>query len=241
MRAILRAAAYELIGCPDVPAKVIINEYLNVAHAFFEGEEPGVVNGVLDRVARKVRARELNGQVSPLNKPSAACRRPARRPRLPGWAKSKSSRDFSRRLARAAPGAFDLKDDAAVLSVPPGADLVVTSDVVVAGVHFFPDDAPGDIARKALAVNLSDLAAKGAEPLAYNLNIALPGAPQTELAGRVRRRARGLPARRWPHAHRRRHHGVARRADDRDHGVRRRSARRHGRAGAAPVRATASM
>jgi transcription antitermination protein NusB len=64
LRAILRAAAYELIGCPDVPAKVVINEYLNVAHAFFEGEEPGVVNGVLDRVARKVRVKELNGQVA---------------------------------------------------------------------------------------------------------------------------------------------------------------------------------
>lgn len=62
LRAILRAAAYELIACPKVPTKVIINEYLNVAHAFFEGEEPSVVNGVLDRVARKVRARELNGQ-----------------------------------------------------------------------------------------------------------------------------------------------------------------------------------
>jgi N utilization substance protein B len=47
-----------------VPVKVIINEYLNVAHAFFEGEEPGVVNGVLDRVARKVRTRELNGQAA---------------------------------------------------------------------------------------------------------------------------------------------------------------------------------
>jgi N utilization substance protein B len=64
LRAILRAAAYELIGRPEVPVKVIINEYLNVAHAFFEGEEPGVVNGVLDRVARKVRTRELNGQAA---------------------------------------------------------------------------------------------------------------------------------------------------------------------------------
>jgi thiamine-monophosphate kinase len=81
-------------------------------------------------------------------------------------------------LCRSAPGAFDLRDDAAILPLPPGSDLVVTSDVIVAGVHFFPDDAPGDIARKALGVNLSDLAAKGAEPLAYNLNIALPGAPQ---------------------------------------------------------------
>lgn len=64
LRAILRAAAYELIGCPDIPVKVVINEYLNVAHAFFEGEEPGVVNGVLDRLARKIRTRELSGQAA---------------------------------------------------------------------------------------------------------------------------------------------------------------------------------
>jgi thiamine-monophosphate kinase len=83
-------------------------------------------------------------------------------------------------LSRGAPGAFGLRDDAAVLLPPPGSELVVTSDVVVSQVHFFPDDAPEDIARKAMAVNVSDLAAKGAEPLAYNLNIALPGPPQPD-------------------------------------------------------------
>jgi thiamine-monophosphate kinase len=94
-------------------------------------------------------------------------------------------------LCRSAPGAFGLQDDAAVLAPPPGADLVVTSDMTVAGVHFFPDDAPEDIARKALAVNLSDLAAKGAEPLAYNLNIALPGVPRESWLARF---AAGLEA-----------------------------------------------
>lgn len=83
-------------------------------------------------------------------------------------------------LCRNAPGALALKDDAAILTPPPGFDLVVTSDMIVEGVHFFGDDAAGDIACKALGVNLSDLAAKGAEPLAYNLNIALPGAPQAD-------------------------------------------------------------
>ena len=56
LRAILRAAVYELTERVDVPVKVIINEYVDVAHAFFGGEEPGVVNGVLDAVAREVRA-----------------------------------------------------------------------------------------------------------------------------------------------------------------------------------------
>ncbi len=72
------------------------------------------------------------------------------------------------------PGAFDLGDDAAVLTPPAGADLVLTTDGVIAGVHFFPDDPAEDIGRKALRMNLSDLAAKGARPLGFLLSIALP-------------------------------------------------------------------
>jgi N utilization substance protein B len=59
LRGILRAATYELIARPDVPAKVVIDEYLNVTHAFFEGDEPGFVNAVLDRLARRMRAAEF--------------------------------------------------------------------------------------------------------------------------------------------------------------------------------------
>src|ERR1700722_8780135 len=80
---------------------------------------------------------------------------------------------FFRPLAAEFPGALGLTDDAALLSVPPGQQLVLTSDAIVAGVHFLPTDAPGDIARKALRVNLSDLAAKGARPLAYTLTLAV--------------------------------------------------------------------
>lgn len=69
----------------------------------------------------------------------------------------------------AGPGAFGLTDDAATLDVPAGESLVLTKDMIVEGVHFFPDDAPGSIARKALGVNLSDLAAKGARPLGFLL------------------------------------------------------------------------
>ncbi len=58
--------------------------------------------------------------------------------------------------------ALGLKDDAAVLSVPPGHEIVMTSDTLNAGIHFFAEAAPGDIARKALLVNLSDIAAMGA-------------------------------------------------------------------------------
>jgi len=75
----------------------------------------------------------------------------------------------------AAPEGLGLRDDAAVLTPPAGADLVVTTDAIVAGVHFFADDPPAAVARKALRVNLSDLAAKGAEPLGFLLALALPG------------------------------------------------------------------
>ncbi len=55
LRAILRAGAFELTGKPDVPVAVIVSEYVDIAKAFFDGEEPKLVNAVLDRVARKER------------------------------------------------------------------------------------------------------------------------------------------------------------------------------------------
>jgi N utilization substance protein B len=59
LRAILRAATYELCERKDVPAKVIINEYMEIAHAFFGNDEPGVVNGILDAIARELRSDEV--------------------------------------------------------------------------------------------------------------------------------------------------------------------------------------
>jgi thiamine-monophosphate kinase len=72
------------------------------------------------------------------------------------------------------PGAFDLADDAAAIAPPPGCDLVLTTDGVISGVHFFRDDPADAVARKALRINLSDLAAKGAAPLGFLLSIGLP-------------------------------------------------------------------
>src|SRR5215475_9276511 len=70
------------------------------------------------------------------------------------------------------PGAFGLVDDAAILKSS-GEDIVVTTDAVVEGVHYLADDPPDTIARKALRVNLSDLAAKGATPAGFVLTLAL--------------------------------------------------------------------
>jgi N utilization substance protein B len=59
LRAILRAAAYELVHRRDVPPRVSINEYTTIAHAFFSGKEPGLANGVLDKLGRTLRASEM--------------------------------------------------------------------------------------------------------------------------------------------------------------------------------------
>src|SRR4029077_16967153 len=72
------------------------------------------------------------------------------------------------------PGAFGLADDAAAIAPPPGCDLVLKTDGVISGVHFFLEDPADAVARKALRINLSDLAAKGAAPLGFLLSIGLP-------------------------------------------------------------------
>ncbi|TAA28691.1 thiamine-phosphate kinase [Pseudoxanthomonas winnipegensis] len=74
-------------------------------------------------------------------------------------------------------------DDAALLAMPPGTELVVTADTLNAGVHFFPDVAPADLGWKALAVNLSDLAAMGARPAWCTLSLSLPQADPAWIEG----------------------------------------------------------
>ena len=101
---------------------------------------------------------------------------PGRRPRIASIEK------YFRPIATH-PGAFDLSDDAAAITPPPGCDLVLKTDGVIGGVHFFPEDPPDAVARKALRINLSDLAAKGAAPLGFLLAIGLPaGLPPDWLA-----------------------------------------------------------
>lgn len=76
-------------------------------------------------------------------------------------------------LAAAMPGAAGLGNDGATFAPTPGHEIVVTVDALTEGVHFLPDDPPGDIARKMLRVNLSDLAAMGARPVGYVMTTAL--------------------------------------------------------------------
>jgi thiamine-monophosphate kinase len=86
-----------------------------------------------------------------------------------------------RPLTRGAPEALELLDDAAMLKGRPGFDLVITKDAIVEGVHFLPDDPLDLVARKLLRVNLSDLAAKAAEPFGYFLAVSWPEGADREL------------------------------------------------------------
>jgi thiamine-monophosphate kinase len=83
-------------------------------------------------------------------------------------------------LAAGFPGAFGLEDDCAAITPEPGCDLVVTTDAVISEVHFLDGEDPGAVAWKALAVNVSDLVAKGATPFAYLMSLAFPGTPERD-------------------------------------------------------------
>jgi len=63
LRAILRAGAYEIVGRADVPVRVVISEYLDIAHAFFDSDEPRVVNAVLDHLGRQIRPAEFANSI----------------------------------------------------------------------------------------------------------------------------------------------------------------------------------
>ena len=89
------------------------------------------------------------------------------------------------------PGAFALADDCAVWAPEPGAEVVLKTDAVAEGVHFLPGDAPEDVGWKALAVNVSDLVAKGARPRVYLMSLSFPEPPDRAWVARF---ADGLAA-----------------------------------------------
>ncbi len=147
MRQILRAGSYELLARADVPTGSVISEYVDVAHAFYDKREAGFVNGLLDAIARGRPGVLMSGEA-----------------------------DFLRRLRAMArdPAARGLMDDAALLQTS-GEQLVLTADTMVEGVHYRADDPPDTVGWKLAAVNLSDLAAKGAVPRACLLSYTLSG------------------------------------------------------------------
>ncbi len=252
LRAALRAGAYELDHRRDVPARVVVSEYADVAAAFVERDETGMVNAVLDQLARKLRAAEFRLSTSlPLKGegcgegswPCVTLTRTASQADLSlGGGEREDAMNSAndklsgedRLIARffqpiaTHPGALGLSDDAAFITPPPGCDLVLKTDAIIGGVHFFADDAARDVARKALRVNLSDLAAKGAAPLGFLLSLALPKEIGDDwLAGFRRRPARRRGAVRLS-AVRRRHRPHAGADHDFHRHVRQRAGRQHG-------------
>jgi thiamine-monophosphate kinase len=114
----------------------------------------------------------------------------SKRPPVAGSGEDRLIARYFAPLARH-PAALGLTDDAAVLTPPPGQDLVLTTDGIIVGVHIFPEDPADAIARRALRVNLSDLAAKGAKPAGFVLAVALPAHTSEEWLAAF---ARGLGA-----------------------------------------------
>ena len=95
-------------------------------------------------------------------------------------------RYFQRTTAPQAGVALGIGDDCALLQPTPGTQMAISSDMLVEGHHFFPDVDPEALGHKALAVNLSDLAASGARPVAFTLALSLPRADEAWLAGFAR-------------------------------------------------------
>ena len=93
------------------------------------------------------------------------------------------ARYFTRPVRHGGAAALGVGDDCALLAPRPGMQLAISSDMLVEGRHFFADVDPEALGHKALAVNLSDLAACGAKPLAFTLALALPRVDEAWLAG----------------------------------------------------------
>ena len=140
MRAILRAGAYELVARPDVPVATVITEYVDVAHAFYDKRETGFVNGLLDAIAKAARPARADEWRARGDRAAAAHRH------RPGGARAGWT------MRRCSTG------------------CVITHDTIAEGVHFLPFDPPASVGWKLVAVNLSDLAAKGATPRAALLS-----------------------------------------------------------------------
>jgi thiamine-monophosphate kinase len=183
LRIVLRAGTWELSRRLETPGRVVIAEYVDLADAFFGGKEPGLVNGVLDRLARELRPEEFASQGADPARTGSSWAREVKRgaarsalgmPMMPKRNEFELIAHYFAPLAEGAPGAQGLLNDAAVFDSSAGDSLVVTLDAMVEGVHFLPEDPPELIGRKLLRVNLSDLAAMGALPRGYLLAAAFP-------------------------------------------------------------------
>ena len=166
-RGVLLIGAYELAHVPDVPYKVVINEAVELAKSYGGTDGHKYVNGVLDKLAAKLRAAEVKARRSG----AAACALLSEFDII--------RRYFTRPVKRALLG---VGDDCALIAPDPGTVLAVSTDMLVEGRHFLAGADAAKLGHKALAVNLSDLAAMGAAPRYATLALALPEADAAWLA-----------------------------------------------------------
>ena len=169
-RAILRLSTYELLFRPDVPPKVVLNEAIELSRVFGSEEGFRFVNGVLDALVKRkpvVEIRQWATQIS--------CR--------PGMDEFRLIERFFRRDSKSSEVVVGIGDDGAVVKIDANKQTVLVTDTLVAGVHFPERTDPQDLGYKLLAVNLSDLAAMGAMPNWFLLNLVMPDANESWLQG----------------------------------------------------------
>ena len=164
LRALFRAAIGEIAIMRDQPVRGVIDAYVEIANDFFSDSEPGFVNAVLDRLARFYGFYNLVAKASENHMAQEFT-----------WIEK-----YFAPLAGQNPAAAGLRDDVAFLPH----NTVICADAIIAGVHCFADDPPEFIARKALRVNISDIAAKGAVAENYLLVLALPQETSEEWVAR---------------------------------------------------------
>ena len=159
--AILRLGVYEMLSEPDIPLKVVTNECIELSREFGNPDSYKFINGTLDKLAF--------GEQAPLKHRSDL---PKDAPSIGEF--NLIERFFSRDLANSADIVAGVGDDCAVIEVPSGKQLLISTDTLLEDIHFPANTEPDNIGYKSLAVSLSDLAAMGARPAYATLNLSMP-------------------------------------------------------------------
>ena len=177
-KAVLLVGCFELMHAPDVPYRVVINEAIELAKRFGGTDGHKYVNGVLDRLAPEIRPGESRGNDTLAGQDAGNSGKSRRAMKGTAMGTTPASPEFdviARHFARPARNAvLGVGDDCALVRVSNGMDLAVSTDTMISGTHFFPDVDPETLGHKALAVNLSDMAAMGAMPYWATLALTVP-------------------------------------------------------------------
>ena len=159
--AILRLGTYELIAEPDVPPEVVTDECIELSREFGNPDSYKFINGTLDKIAF--------GDGALLKS-----RPDKKKQSISGQEFTLIEKYFSNRASNGAGVVTGIGDDCAVVDIPAGKQLLLSTDTLLVNIHFRSNTIPEDVGYKALAVSLSDLAAMGATPAYATLNLSIP-------------------------------------------------------------------